>query len=298
MKLAQLSEKFTHIFIPKSSNNYKAKLLHLSSLVMLLVFVFLFQGSLSIGSAHGLNVLGYKANISPEEVIRLTNEKRAQAGLSPLSENSTLDQAALAKGTDMLNNDYWAHVSPNGTEPWVFFINAGYKYRYAGENLARDFSNPGDTVSAWMASPSHRDNLLSPKYKDIGVAVVEGDLAGVDTTIVVQLFGTKAGDVVPSVPAVAAKEMNSKPNEIQAPVQLAQAELSAAPSIESVSSPLAVTKTISIILASIFLLTLILDGIIIEKKGVYRVGGRTLAHVSFMGMVLAIILIIRSGQIF
>jgi uncharacterized protein YkwD len=72
----------------------------------------------------------------------LPTEKRSQAGVSPLAYNPYLAQAAQAKARHMLEYDYWAHIAPDGTDPWKFFTDAGYKYRYAGENLARDFSNP------------------------------------------------------------------------------------------------------------------------------------------------------------
>ncbi len=129
-----------HFFIPHEKNNHKAGLLSNRGLVILALTVVVFQFLLRIFPASNINILGYAANISPEEVIRLTNEKRVQIGLNELTYNPVLSQAALAKGNDMLAKDYWAHVSPDGTEPWFFFSQAGYKYRYAGENLARDFS--------------------------------------------------------------------------------------------------------------------------------------------------------------
>src|SRR3972149_10673467 len=189
-------EHLAHLFVPRQSNNHKAKLLHPSSLTTLVLVLAVFQLSITFLPSFGEKVLGYAANISPDEVIRLTNEKRVANGFSPLTTNAVLSQAAQAKGADMLNKDYWAHVAPDGTQPWYFFTNFGYKYRYAGENLARDFQNPTSAVEAWMASPSHKENLLSSKYKEIGIAVVEGDLAGVDTTIIVQFFGTNLVDTL------------------------------------------------------------------------------------------------------
>ena len=96
----------------------------------------------------------------------------------------------------MIDRDYWAHVAPDGTQPWKFFTSFGYKYRYAGENLARDFSNASSAMDAWMNSPTHKENILNPKYKEIGIGVVEGDLAGTDTTIIVQFFGATYADKV------------------------------------------------------------------------------------------------------
>src|SRR3972149_6841730 len=193
-------EHLAHLFIPRQSNNHKAKLLHSSSITTLVLFLALFQLTISFLPGLGVKVLGYAANFSPDEVIRLTNEKRVQAGLSPLSTSSVLSQAAQAKGADMLNKDYWAHVSPDGTQPWYFFTNFGYKYRYAGENLAIDFQDPTSAVEAWMASPSHKENMLSGKYREIGIAVIEGDLAGVDTTTVLQFFATNLVDTLPPAP--------------------------------------------------------------------------------------------------
>jgi uncharacterized protein YkwD len=105
-------------------------------------------------------------------------------------------QMPLQKGRDMIDKDYWAHVAPDGTQPWKFFSQFGYKYRFAGENLARDFSNANDAVNAWMNSPTHKDNILNPKYKEIGIGITEGDLAGSDTTIIVQFFGATYSDKV------------------------------------------------------------------------------------------------------
>src|SRR5258708_28336998 len=90
----------------------------------------------------------------------------------------------------MFANQFWAHVAPDGTSPWQFFKNAGYQYYSAGENLARDFSNTSDMMAAWMASPTHRANIVNGRFREIGVAVVDGRLLGSDTTLVVQLFGT------------------------------------------------------------------------------------------------------------
>src|SRR3989304_7164924 len=175
-----------HLFVPRHSNTHRAKLLHSTSILFLALTVISVQVLLNFVSHKGGLILGFAADISPSEVIRLTNVKRQENGLAPLVENSTLDRAALAKGTDMVNKGYWAHIAPDGVQPWKFFSDFGYDYRYAGENLARDFSDPTSAVDAWMASPSHRENILSSKYKEIGIGVIDGKLAGVDTTIVVQ----------------------------------------------------------------------------------------------------------------
>ena len=86
----------------------------------------------------------------------------------------------------MFSKDYWAHNAPDGTTPWVFIKNTGYNYIYAGENLARGFNSASDVINAWMNSPEHRQNVLSPNYQNVGFAVATGTLSGEDTVLVVE----------------------------------------------------------------------------------------------------------------
>lgn len=304
---------FTHLFFPHESNNQKAKILHPSSLTVIALLLIVFQLLLALPNNLGARILGYAANISPEEVIRLTNEKRIAAGLAPLSYNPTLSQSALAKGTDMLNKGYWAHVAPDGTQPWSFFTNAGYKYRYAGENLARDFSNPASAVEAWMNSPSHRENMLSAKYKEIGVAVVEGNLAGVDTTIIVQHFGTKYVDTIPAVPVAQAETESPTPVPVvenptpipfvalatptSTPVFFTSNEGLTGNETNILISPFNTTKNISLIVVGILLVVLVIDAFVTSRRRIIRIGGRTFAHLAFLGMIAVIILILKAGQV-
>lgn len=302
-----------HLFLPHESNNQKAKILHPSTLSLIAVILIVFQLFLSLPGNLGAKILGYAANISPEEVIRLTNEKRVQAGLTPLNYSPILSQSAQAKGADMLNKSYWAHVAPDGTQPWKFFTDAGYQYRYAGENLARDFSNPSSAVDAWMASPSHKENMLSSKYKEIGVAVVEGNLAGVDTTIIVEHFGTKYVDTIPAVPLAEAKTATPAPPIIPtaSPVPLI---VSTTPSASPTSlltsgegivgtksniliSPFSTTKKVSLTVVTILLVVLVIDAFVTSRRRIVRIGGRTFAHLAFLGMIAVIVLILKAGQV-
>lgn len=303
----------SHWLIPRYSNNHKARLLHTSSLVAVILLLVTLQVGLVVFPKTGVRVLGYAANISPEEVIRLTNVKRAENGLPPVRQSAALTNAALAKGTDMLNKDYWAHVAPDGTQPWFFFTQAGYSYKYAGENLARDFSNPQSAVDAWMASTSHRENLLSGKYNDVGVAVVEGDLAGVDTTIIVQLFGTVAGaSTVAVAPAAAAQPTavptvvptaTPVPTVVPTPAVTTSPELvvqTSQPVAEVVSrklSPFDTTKAVSAFTIVSLLGVMAVDGYVVTRRRIPRPGGRIFAHLAFLGMVLAIVLIAKVGAI-
>lgn len=319
-------ERILHLTVPRDSNNHKAKLLHSSSLLIVSFVLVLIQLLITVFPKVNNKVLGYAANISPTEVIALTNQKRIAAGLSPLQENAALTQAAQAKGSYMLEKDFWAHVAPDGTQPWKFFADVGYKYKYAGENLARDFTNANAAVEGWMASPTHKDNMLSPNYKEIGIAVVEGDLNGVDTTIVVQLFGTKYSDKLPVAPLAQVSSPSPAPSSTSSP--LASTKPTASPSVtptptptitpepsatpgfvastETINqkketqfliSPFVTTKGISLGIVFVLLIVLVIDGIIISRRRITRVGGRVFAHLAFLGMIIAIAIILKAGKI-
>lgn len=137
------------------------------------------------------------STITGARVVQLTNAERHKAGQSQLKVSPQLTQAAQRKGEDMLTNDYFAHISPSGVTPWVWMQQQGYTYQIAGENLAIDFVEVEDVVAAWMASPSHRDNMLHEAYTEMGVAVVTGEFQGGTSTIVVHMFG------LPTSPATA-----------------------------------------------------------------------------------------------
>jgi hypothetical protein len=133
----------------------------------------------------------FASSITADKVIDLTNKDRIAQGLEALKENSTLDKAAAEKAADMIKNNYFAHTSPSGLSPWYWFEKNDYDYTYAGENLAVGFTNSEEEETAWMNSPTHRKNILNSNYKEIGVAMMKGEMDGENTTITVQLFGTK-----------------------------------------------------------------------------------------------------------
>ncbi|TSC64119.1 MAG: hypothetical protein G01um1014106_267 [Parcubacteria group bacterium Gr01-1014_106] len=131
------------------------------------------------------------STITVPTIVRLTNTERRTAGIPVLRENASLVRSAQLKGEHMLRHDYFDHTSPDGVSPWAWFDLAKYPYIYAGENLAIDFSEAEDVVTAWMQSPGHRRNLLADRYTEIGIAVVTGEFEGRTATVVVQHFGQR-----------------------------------------------------------------------------------------------------------
>lgn len=180
------------LFIPSHRNNHHPHAIsHGALTVYLVAAVASFVVLRNIGIQTG-NVLGFATDVSVDRVLSLTNEQRLQSGLPALTYSQELSQAAAAKAQDMFGKGYWAHFGPSGESPWNFILGAGYQYEYAGENLAKNFMDSGSLVNAWMSSTTHRDNILNGNYKEIGIAVVNGNLSGEDTTLVVQMFGSRS----------------------------------------------------------------------------------------------------------
>lgn len=111
-------------------------------------------------------------NITPQEVARLVNVKRVENGLKPLTVNEKLRKSSVNKAREMIDQDYFAHDSPDGTETWKFFKEAGYNnWRFIGENLARGYLTSSEIVDGWMLSQGHKEIMLNKDITEMGVAV-------------------------------------------------------------------------------------------------------------------------------
>ncbi|GIW48738.1 MAG: hypothetical protein KatS3mg079_214 [Caloramator sp.] len=111
------------------------------------------------------------------EVVRLVNIERAKAGLPALKENWQLSRVARYKSQDMINKNYFSHYSPTYGSPFDMIESFGIKFSAAGENIAMGQRTPQEVMNAWMNSPGHRSNILSPSYTEIGVGLAK-DKAG------------------------------------------------------------------------------------------------------------------------
>src|SRR4051812_44477647 len=110
--------KLRHLFLPHTHTHKKAHLISSKAMIIyLLLFVCLQWGMKSFNAVHP-GVLGISSSVEQKELIKLTNVEREKLGLSELSENTDLDQAALEKGKNMFAENYWAHFSPSGKDPW------------------------------------------------------------------------------------------------------------------------------------------------------------------------------------
>lgn len=131
----------------------------------------------------------YLAAVLPATIVDLTNTERKANGTGVLSVNLKLEEAARLKAQDMAKRGYFSHVSPEGVQPWYWLGLVQYKYYAAGENLAVHFDESSAVNAAWMASPSHRANILNREFTEIGVGTAVGLFEGRSTIFVVQYFG-------------------------------------------------------------------------------------------------------------
>jgi len=278
---------FLHLFIPKESNNHRAKILHHTNLFLSILFLLLASFFIQTIKTKFPSVLGIQVNISSEELLLLTNKERLNVGVGTLTFNERLSEAASKKADDMFEYNYWAHNSPAGKTPWVFIKNSEYKYVYAGENLARGFATPEDVIKAWMASPSHRANMLSQNYSDVGFAVKIGKLNGEETVLIVEYLGnlnmpiaqSKVGEVATAV----------APNVPRADVEAIRRQPLI--NIQSLSS------NIYIFMVFVLIFAFLVDMIIIENKKVMRFVGHNVDHILYLVLVLVLVGIFGKGVI-
>jgi uncharacterized protein YkwD len=108
------------------------------------------------------------------------NVVRRSFGLSALHESAHLDRSSLLKANAVRRCGF-SHT-PCGMAFTQTFARAGYSpARSIAENLAwgqRELGSPLRTLGAWLASPRHRANLLSPRWRDVGLALRRGSMFG------------------------------------------------------------------------------------------------------------------------
>lgn len=214
--------------------------------------------------------------------------------------NTELEVAAAEKAKYMFAKNFWAHIGPDGTTPWYFIKGAGYEYMYAGENLARGYTTAPEVVEAWMASPTHRENIMSPNYSDIGFAVATGNLTGSETVLVVEMFGTEANADSKQIAAVNASDSGipaavTEQEPIQ-PAPVAQANAASLATTPLVNSE-TVTQQFALGILGLLIAVLLLDAIIIERKKIVRLVAHNTDHIAFLLMIVFAIMILQRGHI-
>jgi uncharacterized protein YkwD len=157
-------------------------------------FIRVYQENVSVNTNYNLTLAATEQTVSPvsttpdsepkfaQAVIKLVNYERTQAGLKPLSLNAKLNQSAYGHSQDMAEKDYFSHTGSDGSRVSDRIYNAGYHYSLAGENIAAGQYSAEEVVQAWMNSPTHRANMMSVDYQEIGVGYyyLENDTGSVN----------------------------------------------------------------------------------------------------------------------
>ncbi len=289
----KIKDFFSYLFIPQEKNNNRAGILHINSLLIFVAFYFLSQTLIHSFSVSRPGVLGYSSEITIEKVFQHTNIQREKNNLDKLHYNSQLSQAAEKKALHMFKENYWAHTSPKGVNPWQFFKQVNYNYIIAGENLAKDFYDTDTMMSAWMKSPTHRDNILNTKYREIGIAVVNGVLNGVETTLVVQHFASPASGIITDNTQDEVILNSTTSNVLDAP----ESNVLSAQQTNKIN-PISLSKTFASIIFIIIIVALFIDGYLTMKNGTYRLRGSSFGHLGFLIIIFLLMIFTRQGTVF
>jgi uncharacterized protein YkwD len=180
------------------------------ALILTLAVVLITAGA-AVVSTSGATAAGARATAGSarlisvpqleSQVLARINEMRRKAGLVPLKPSAALGAAAFSQSTSMAEHGFFAHESYGGSPFWKR-VAAKYAIRAnswsVGENLVwrSPELNARTALDLWLRSPEHRDNLLSPVWREIGLGAVHADSApgvyeGREVTILTADFGVR-----------------------------------------------------------------------------------------------------------
>lgn len=223
-----------HFLFAHKGNKFKPGVFARESVGILVLGLILVEGVYFFGTNLLIQNTGFTAAVLPAALTELTNNDRIAVGKRALTHDPLLAQAAQKKAEDMAGKGYFAHVAPDGKTPWYWLELVGYKYTYAGENLAVNFTDSMDVEEAWMNSPEHHANIVKPEYTQIGIGTAHGIYQGQPTIFVAEFFAALPSQPAPVVvakttetqePSVAA----AKPPVAPAQTQVLGAQVESAP---------------------------------------------------------------------
>ena len=156
----------------------------------------------SVSAAGGNGRTLQAANALESAVLSELNQVRAQHGLAPLRSNAKLRAAADTHSEAMAQHGFFAHESRDGSAFWKrvqrFYGPKGFGFWSVGENLLWSSGEltAEQAVEMWMKSPKHRENILTPRWREIGlsalrVSAAPGVFGGLDVTVFTTDFGVR-----------------------------------------------------------------------------------------------------------
>ena len=111
-----------------------------------------------------------RAGYYETEVLRLVNLERTKAGVAPLAFGVVPQRVAALRAKELPLR--FSHTRPNGSSCFTAFP-SGHRWTARGENIAANYRTPAAVMEAWMGNSSHRNTILNPNYKLLGVAICE-----------------------------------------------------------------------------------------------------------------------------
>jgi uncharacterized protein YkwD len=114
-------------------------------------------------------------------MLNLINKDRIAYGLQPLEVDMRLTRLARLKSQDIVENNYFAHVSPTYGTAFDMFRANGISFLRGGENLSKAGSVQVSHLRL-MNSTNHRANLLTPQYTHVGIGIVDNNPSGIVVT--------------------------------------------------------------------------------------------------------------------
>jgi uncharacterized protein YkwD len=160
-------------------------------------------GALAAPAAHSSKT-GNRVVLSSLEsgILAQLNQIRSEHGLQPVRISARLTASAAQHSKEMGADGYFEHSSHDGTAFWKrigrWYGSSGFGYWSVGENLlwSSPQVDPAGALQLWMNSPEHRANILTPRWREIGISAVHfvsapGTYKGLEVTIVTTDFGIR-----------------------------------------------------------------------------------------------------------
>jgi uncharacterized protein YkwD len=133
------------------------------------------QNSQGDDAGNNSNKNENNANNFTLQLLNLINSVRLSNGLCQLNQNQALNPVAQSRSSDMINRDYFSHTTPDGKNIYNILQDYGIMYAAAGENLIfaspPSYASPEYFFNTWMNSDTHRANILSSLFTQIGIGI-------------------------------------------------------------------------------------------------------------------------------
>ncbi|MGB9848186.1 MAG: CAP domain-containing protein [Minisyncoccia bacterium] len=217
---SKLQKQISNYLIPQIDNDFQPHSLRTKSVLWIFIIILILENFFFLLAYYLIPSSEFLASLISNSIVQYTNQYRLTSNAPQLTINPLLNEAARLKAEDMAQKGYFSHTSPDNITPWEWLKKVGYDYVYAGENLALNFTDSQEVVEAWLNSESHRQNLLNPNFKEIGIGIAKGTYKNQPAIFIVQFFGTPK--LMPNSETNQAKNHLVSPSPLATPIKTYQ----------------------------------------------------------------------------